>query len=118
MRPVAIIGIGQTKIDEQWNASIRQIAAQAIRAGHDVKVLNVSAHPWPEVEAAVRATHVQGHGNSGTGTPIAPASSSITATSVFWSRLAELVMRTSEPVKVFSSFACSASTSADQGELR
>ena len=32
MRPVAIIGIGQTKIDEQWEKSIRQIAVQAIRA--------------------------------------------------------------------------------------
>ncbi len=32
MRQVAILGIGQTKIDEQWNLSIRQIAAQAVRA--------------------------------------------------------------------------------------
>jgi acetyl-CoA C-acetyltransferase len=32
MRAVAIIGIGQTKIDEQWESSLRQIAAQAIRA--------------------------------------------------------------------------------------
>ncbi len=32
MRPVAVIGIGQTKIDEQWTLSIRQIAVQAIRA--------------------------------------------------------------------------------------
>jgi acetyl-CoA C-acetyltransferase len=32
MRPVAIIGIGQTKIDEQWEASIRQIATRAVRA--------------------------------------------------------------------------------------
>jgi len=31
MRPVAILGIGQTKIDEQWERSIREIAAQAIR---------------------------------------------------------------------------------------
>jgi acetyl-CoA C-acetyltransferase len=30
MRPVAILGIGQTKIDEQWERSIREIAAQAI----------------------------------------------------------------------------------------
>jgi anaerobic magnesium-protoporphyrin IX monomethyl ester cyclase len=29
------------------------LAAQAIRAGHEVKVVNLSAHPWPEVEAAV-----------------------------------------------------------------
>jgi radical SAM superfamily enzyme YgiQ (UPF0313 family) len=29
------------------------LAAQAIRAGHEVKVLNLSAHPWPEVEAVV-----------------------------------------------------------------
>jgi acetyl-CoA C-acetyltransferase len=40
MRPVAIIGIGQTKIDEAWEKSIRQIAAEAIHAalkdaGHD-----------------------------------------------------------------------------------
>ena len=32
MRPVAIIGIGQTKIEEQWEKSIRQIAVEAIRA--------------------------------------------------------------------------------------
>lgn len=32
MRPVAIIGIGQTKIDEQWEASIREIAVNAILA--------------------------------------------------------------------------------------
>jgi len=32
MRPVAIIGIGQTKIDEQWEKSIRQIAMEAILA--------------------------------------------------------------------------------------
>jgi acetyl-CoA C-acetyltransferase len=32
MRPVAIIGIGQTKIDEQWDRSIRQIAVEAIQA--------------------------------------------------------------------------------------
>ncbi len=32
MRPIAIIGIGQTKIDEQWEMSIREIAAEAIFA--------------------------------------------------------------------------------------
>ncbi|MDP2995011.1 MAG: thiolase domain-containing protein, partial [Anaerolineales bacterium] len=32
MRPVAIIGIGQTKIDEQWEKSIREIAVEAIHA--------------------------------------------------------------------------------------
>jgi len=32
MRPVAIIGIGQTKIDEQWGESIRQISLEAILA--------------------------------------------------------------------------------------
>jgi acetyl-CoA C-acetyltransferase len=32
MRPVAIIGIGQTKIDEAWEKSIRQIAVEAILA--------------------------------------------------------------------------------------
>jgi acetyl-CoA C-acetyltransferase len=32
MRPVAIIGIGQTKIDEQWEKSLRQIAVEAILA--------------------------------------------------------------------------------------
>ncbi len=32
MRPVAIIGIGQTKIDEQWEKSIRQIAVEALHA--------------------------------------------------------------------------------------
>ncbi len=32
MRPVAIIGIGQTKIDEAWTKSIRQIAVEAIQA--------------------------------------------------------------------------------------
>jgi len=32
MRPIAIIGIGQTKIDEQWDKSIREIAAEAIFA--------------------------------------------------------------------------------------
>jgi acetyl-CoA C-acetyltransferase len=32
MRPVAILGIGQTKIDENWERSLRQIAGQAIRA--------------------------------------------------------------------------------------
>jgi acetyl-CoA C-acetyltransferase len=31
MRPVAIIGIGQTKIDEQWDKSIREIAGEAIK---------------------------------------------------------------------------------------
>jgi len=31
MRPVAIIGVGQTKIDEQWERSIHQIAVEAIR---------------------------------------------------------------------------------------
>ncbi len=31
------------------------IAAQAIRAGHDVKVLNLSSYPWPEVERVVAA---------------------------------------------------------------
>ena len=31
MRPVAVLGIGQTKIDEQWELSIRQIAVQAMR---------------------------------------------------------------------------------------
>ena len=31
MRPIAILGFGQTKIDEQWERSIREIAAQAIR---------------------------------------------------------------------------------------
>jgi acetyl-CoA C-acetyltransferase len=32
MQNIAILGIGQTKIDEQWELSIRQIAVQAIRA--------------------------------------------------------------------------------------
>jgi acetyl-CoA C-acetyltransferase len=32
MRSVAIIGIGQTQVGEQWDYSIRQIAAQAIHA--------------------------------------------------------------------------------------
>jgi acetyl-CoA C-acetyltransferase len=32
MRPVAILGIGQTKIDEQWEKSIRDIAVDAILA--------------------------------------------------------------------------------------
>jgi acetyl-CoA C-acetyltransferase len=32
MRPIAIIGIGQTKIDEAWDKSIRQIAVEAIQA--------------------------------------------------------------------------------------
>ncbi len=32
MRPVAIIGIGQTKIAEAWNKSIRQLAVEAIHA--------------------------------------------------------------------------------------
>jgi acetyl-CoA C-acetyltransferase len=32
MRPVAIIGIGQTKIDEQWEKSIRDLAIEAILA--------------------------------------------------------------------------------------
>ena len=32
MRAVAILGIGQTRIDEQWELSIRQIAAEAVRA--------------------------------------------------------------------------------------
>ncbi len=32
MRPVAIIGIGQTKIDEAWEKSIRQIGVEAILA--------------------------------------------------------------------------------------
>lgn len=32
MRQVAIIGIGQTRIDEQWEKSIRQIAGEAVHA--------------------------------------------------------------------------------------
>jgi acetyl-CoA C-acetyltransferase len=32
MRPVAIIGIGQTKIEEAWELSIRQIAVEAMHA--------------------------------------------------------------------------------------
>jgi acetyl-CoA C-acetyltransferase len=32
MRPVAIIGIGQTNINEHWQASIREIASQAVQA--------------------------------------------------------------------------------------
>ncbi|MGZ6346256.1 MAG: thiolase domain-containing protein [Anaerolineales bacterium] len=32
MRPIAIIGIGQTKIDEAWDKSIRQIGVEAILA--------------------------------------------------------------------------------------
>jgi acetyl-CoA C-acetyltransferase len=32
MRPVAILGIGQTKIDEQWEKSIRDLAVEAILA--------------------------------------------------------------------------------------
>ncbi len=36
MRPVAILGIGQTSVDEQWDKSIRDIAAEAlIQALHD-----------------------------------------------------------------------------------
>ena len=36
MRPVAILGIGQTIIDEQWDKSIRDIAAEAVvQALHD-----------------------------------------------------------------------------------
>jgi acetyl-CoA C-acetyltransferase len=31
MRPVAILGIGQTVIDEQWEKSLRAIAAEAVR---------------------------------------------------------------------------------------
>src|SRR5262252_2358716 len=31
------------------------LGAQAIRAGHAVKVFNLSAFPWPEIERAVRA---------------------------------------------------------------
>jgi radical SAM superfamily enzyme YgiQ (UPF0313 family) len=31
------------------------LAAQALRLGHQVKVLNLSAFPWPEVERVVRA---------------------------------------------------------------
>jgi acetyl-CoA C-acetyltransferase len=32
MRPIAIIGIGQTKIEEQWEKSIREIADEAMHA--------------------------------------------------------------------------------------
>jgi acetyl-CoA C-acetyltransferase len=36
MRPVAILGIGQTVVDEQWEKSIRDIAAEAVLAAlHD-----------------------------------------------------------------------------------
>ncbi len=36
MRPVAILGIGQTVVDEQWEKSIRDIAAEAVvNAMHD-----------------------------------------------------------------------------------
>jgi len=38
MRPVAIIGIGQTVIDEQWEKSLRDIAAEAVvSAMHDAR---------------------------------------------------------------------------------
>jgi anaerobic magnesium-protoporphyrin IX monomethyl ester cyclase len=40
------------------------LAAQAIRAGHDVKVLNLSAHPWSEVDALVRALDADVYGIS------------------------------------------------------
>jgi acetyl-CoA C-acetyltransferase len=32
MRPVAILGIGQTKIDEHWERSLRELAAEAVLA--------------------------------------------------------------------------------------
>ena len=36
MRPVAILGIGQTIIEEQWDKSIRDLAADAaVLAMHD-----------------------------------------------------------------------------------
>ena len=36
MRPVAILGIGQTSVEEQWDKSIRDIAAEAVvQALHD-----------------------------------------------------------------------------------
>jgi acetyl-CoA C-acetyltransferase len=36
MREVAVIGIGQTKIDEQWDQSLRDIAGEAVLAAmHD-----------------------------------------------------------------------------------
>src|SRR5512143_3741483 len=44
MRQVAIIGIGQTKIDEQWELSLREIGGQAaLNAMHDAGLEKVDA---------------------------------------------------------------------------
>jgi anaerobic magnesium-protoporphyrin IX monomethyl ester cyclase len=40
------------------------LGAQAIRAGHQVKVLNLSAYPWPEVEDVVAALDADLYGMS------------------------------------------------------
>lgn len=38
MREVAVIGIGQTKIDEHWDQSLRDIAGEAVLAAmHDAQ---------------------------------------------------------------------------------
>src|SRR5512134_682750 len=44
MRQVAILGIGQTKIDEQWDLSLREIGGQAALAAlHDAGMAKVEA---------------------------------------------------------------------------
>jgi hypothetical protein len=40
------------------------LGAQAIRAGHEVKVLNLSAFPWTEVEAVIGALDADLYGMS------------------------------------------------------
>lgn len=40
------------------------LGAQAIRAGHQVKVINLSAFPWGQVEAAIRAIDADVYGMS------------------------------------------------------
>src|SRR5262245_10796167 len=40
------------------------LGAQAIRAGHQVKVINLSAYTWPRVEEVVRALDADLYGMS------------------------------------------------------
>src|SRR6185312_2624147 len=40
------------------------LGAQAMRAGHEVKVMNLSAYPWAEVEAVLRALPADVYGLS------------------------------------------------------
>ena len=44
MREVAVIGIGQTKVDEHWNKSLKELAGEAVlSAVHDAGLKQVDS---------------------------------------------------------------------------